>query len=510
MTTTTDPTPAAASSIVDGRRLRIIFGGVLLGVSLAAIDGTIVNTALSTIVGDLGGLGAYTWVGTAYLLTSTAATPLFGKLSDLHGRRLLFEIAIVIFVVSSALCGMAQTMTQLVLARGLQGIGGGGLLALTFAIIGDVVPPRERGRYVGLLTGVFTVASVIGPLLGGFFVDHLSWRWIFYVNLPLGLLALAVCHRALDLPFVRRRAKVDVIGSVSLVSSITLLLLLVSWVGESYGWLSPLAAVFAVLTIAGTVLFFWWEGRAPEPIVPLHLLRDGVIRIAIPMAVLASSVQYGGNVFLPLFLQGVTGVSPTNSGLLLVPLAIGVSVAATLTGRHIARTGRYKIWPVAGSIALTVATAMLSLLQGDTVWLWLALPAMLLFGLGVGASTPPATLAVQNAVEHRDLGAASSLIMFTRTLGGAIGLAVFGAVFTRQLDGRVSRELVDAPRKIHDLPPAQREQALDALTHAITTVFKWGVPVMAISAVFAFLLPERPLRTDTGRGNTDASTNAMH
>jgi EmrB/QacA subfamily drug resistance transporter len=508
MTTTTDPTPVAAAPALTPRRLRIIFGGVLLGISLSALDGTIVNTALSTIVGDLGGLNAYTWVGTAYLLTSTAATPLFGKLSDLYGRRLLFEAAITIFVISSALCGVAQTMTQLILARGLQGIGGGGLLALTFAIIGDVVPPRERGRYVGLLTGVFTVASVIGPLLGGFFVDHLSWRWIFYVNLPLGMLALAVCHRALALPFTPRKAKVDVIGSVSLVGAITSLLLLVSWVGESYGWVSPLAALFGAITVGSGALFWWWEARAPEPIVPLHLLRNDVIRIAIPMAILASTVQFGGNVFLPLFLQGVTGVSPTNSGLLLVPLAIGVSTAATLTGRHIARTGRYKIWPIAGSLAMTVATAMFAVLRGSTAWLGLALPAMLVFGLAIGASTPPTTLAVQNAVEHRDLGAASSLIMFVRTLGGAIGLAVFGALFNRQLDGRVPRELVDAPRKIHDLPDAQRDQALDALTHAITSVFMWGVPVVAASAVFAFLLPERPLRTETGRGDPGAAAAA--
>lgn len=509
MTTTTDTAMPATETVVDRRRLRIIFGGVLLGISLSALDATIVNTALSTIVGDLGGLGAYTWVGTAYLLTSTAATPLFGKLSDLYGRRLLFEIAIVVFVLSSALCGMAQSMTQLIVARGLQGIGGGGLLALTFAIIGDVVSPRERGRYVGLLTGVFTVASVVGPLLGGFFVDHLTWRWIFYVNLPLGLLALGVCHRALDLPFVRRHAKVDIVGALSLVCAITSLLLLVSWVGESHGWTSPLAALFVTLTIGCGALFVWWEARTPEPIVPLRLLSDGVIRIAIPMAILASTVQYGGNVFLPLFLQGVTGVSPTNSGLLLVPLAVGVSVAATLTGRHITMTGRYKLWPVAGSIAMTVATGLFALLQGDLVWLWLALPAMLLFGLAIGAATPPITLAVQNAVDHSDLGAASSLIMFVRTLGGAIGLATFGAVFNRQLDGRVPHELVDAPRKIHDLPAEQRDQALDALANAITSVFVWGVPVVAASAVFACLLPERPLRTVTGRDEGRAAS-AMH
>ena len=505
MTTTSEPiTPPHAG--VTPRQLKVLFGGVLLGVSLSALDGTIVNTALSTIVGDLGGLQHYTWVGTAYLLTSTAATPLFGKLSDLYGRRLLFEIAIVSFVVASALCGAAQTMPQLIIARGLQGIGGGGLLALTFAIIGDAVPPHERGRYVGLLTGVFTAASVIGPLLGGFFVDNLSWRWIFYVNVPLGIVALLVCHKALDLPFARRQAKVDYFGAFTLVGSITALLLLVSWIVESYGWVSTEAALCGLITVIFTVTFLWWESRAPEPIVPLRLFRIDVVYIAVPMAVLASAVMYGCNVFLPLFLQGVTGVSPTNSGLLLVPMAVGVSGAATYSGRQIAKTGRYKIWPIIGSIGLTISTAMFVPLQGSTAWLVLALPAMLLFGMSVGLTTPPLTLAVQNTVEHRDMGVASSLIMFMRTLGGAIGLAVFGAVFTNQLDESVPSALVQRPRAIHDLPPAQRDAALAGLTHAITTVFAWGVPVVAAATVLAFLLPERPLRTDSAMGpNTSAA-----
>ncbi len=506
MTTTSESIATPPYAGVSPRQLKVLFGGVLLGVSLSALDGTIVNTALSTIVGDLGGLNHYTWVGTAYLLTSTAATPLFGKLSDLYGRRLLFEIAIVSFVVASALCGAARSMPQLIIARGLQGIGGGGLLALTFAIIGDAVPPRERGRYVGLLTGVFTAASVIGPLLGGFFVDHLSWRWIFYVNVPLGVAALLVCHKALDLPFARRNAKVDYLGSFTLVGAITALLLLVSWIGESYGWLSAEAALCALITILFTGVFLWWEARAPEPIVPLHLFSIDVVYIAVPMAVLASAVMYGCNVFLPLFLQGVTGVSPTNSGLLLVPMAIGVSFAATYSGRQIAKTGRYKIWPIVGSIGLTISTAMFVPLQGSTKWLALALPAMLLFGMSIGTTTPPLTLAVQNAVEHRDMGVASSLIMFMRTLGGAVGLAVFGALFTNELDENVPRELVQAPREIHNLPPEQQAEALDGLTHAITTVFMWGVPVVAAAAVLAFLLPERPLRTDSAMGPTDAST----
>lgn len=506
---TTGELNSAPNAPLSPRQVRLLFTGVMFGMALAALDGTIVNTALSTIVGDLGGLRGYAWVGTIYLLTSTASTPLFGKLSDLYGRRPMFELSILIFVVSSALCGQARNMTELIIARGLQGIGGGGLMALAFTIMADAISPRERGRYMGAMTSVFTIASVVGPLLGGFFVDHLSWRWIFYVNLPVGLLALVVSHRALDLPFTRRRAQVDFGGALLLTASVSCLLLLVAWTGESYGWFSGQSIAFGTAAVILGYGFIAWEARASEPIVPLHLFRVDVVRIVVPMMVLTNAVMYGSNAFMPLFLQGVTGVSPTNSGLLMVPLAIGVVVSATLVGRETARTGKYKLWPIVGAIGMLVGVVCFVPLGGSTGWLALAIPGLLLFGLGIGALNPTATMAVQNAVQWRDMGAASSLVMFMRSLGGAVGLAIYGTLFNAELAGRVPKDLVEAPRKIHDLPQPQRGLALNALADSINTVFFWSVPVLAGAVVFAFLLPERPLRTLSALESAEAATPAI-
>lgn len=491
MTSSTEP----AAPVLSQRQILVVLSGALTGLALSALDTTIVNTAMATIVGELGGLRAYTWIGTSYLLTSTAATPLFGKLSDVYGRRRLFQVAIVIFMIGSLACGVAQDMTQLVLARGLQGVGGGGLFALAFTILGDVVSPRERGRYVGYFTSVFTVASVVGPLLGGFFVDVLNWRWIFLVNLPIGAVALVVTSKALRLSWSRQERSIDLIGAFLLVVSTSSLLLAVSWSSSEYGWRSATTVGLLLMAVVVAAAFLAWEQRVDDPILPLRLFRIDVIRVIGPVMFIAGALLYNVNAFLPLFLQSVTGVSPTTSGLLLIPLAVALAISGTAIGRRISTTGRYKHWPVMGFAAMAVGFAMLSLLQGSTGWVVVSMVAMVVLGFGIGAVMPTSTVAAQNAVEWNDLGVTSSLIMFLRSLGGAIGLAVWGAVLNARLAGKVDPALVQRPREIRDLPEPQQSDVLNALTDAITGTFRFTVPLAVVGFVLLLALPERPLRT---------------
>lgn len=492
MSTTTDPptTPALTQ-----RQIMIVLGGALAGLAMSALDTTIVNTAMATIVGDLGGLDSYTWIGTSYLLTSTAATPLMGKLSDVYGRRRLFQVAIVVFMIGSLACGVAQDMFQLVLARGLQGVGGGGLFAIAFTILGDVVSPRERGRYVGYFTSVFTVASVVGPLLGGFFVDTLNWRWIFLVNLPFGVLALVVTSRALRLPWSRQERSIDVVGAVLLVVATSSLLLAVSWSSNAYGWRSAGTVMLLLTAAVMTAVFLAWEQRVDDPILPLRLFRVDVIRVIGPVMFIAGALLYNVNAFLPLFLQAVTGVSPTVSGLLLIPLAVSMAVSGTLIGRRVSTTGRYKHWPVWGFAAMGGGFTILSLLQESTQWVYVSMVAMALLGFGIGAVMPTSTVAAQNAVEWHDLGVTSSLVMFLRSLGGAIGLAVWGAVLNARLAGQVSSEVLRRPREIGDLPEPLRSETLGAVTDAITGTFAITIPLAVVGFLLLITLPERPLRT---------------
>ncbi|HWC68588.1 MAG TPA: MDR family MFS transporter [Acidimicrobiales bacterium] len=476
------------------RQIHIIFAGILTGLALSALDATIVNTALTTIVGDLGGLDAYTWIGTSYLLTTTAATPLFGKLSDLYGRRQLFQAAILTFMLGSLACGLAPSMGALVLARAVQGIGGGGLNAMAFVIIGDVVPPRERGRYAGFITSVYALASVAGPLLGGFFVDHLTWRWIFLINVPLGIVALVVTTSSLRLPFARRDHAIDWWGAVSLVLAVSLLVLALSWSGEHYGWTH--AATLGLLAGSATLTaaFVWWEGRAREPILPLRLFGDDTFRVTMPMMLCLGAVMFGSAAFLPLFLQGVTGVSPTASGLLMVPLMGGVTVAAIGAGKITTRTGRYRLWPILGSALGAVGVLGLCFLDDSGTGLAVALVSMILVGAGFGLIMPTSALAVQNTVAWEDLGIATSMVTFFRSLGGVVGLAAFGAVLNAQIGDRIDPALVQAPREIRDLPDDVQSTVLDVLADAITAVFKTAVPLMLIALVLAFRIREVPLR----------------
>ena len=414
------------------RQILIIFSGLMTGLFLAALDQTIVATALPTIVGELGGLGYYAWVVTAYLLSSTVCTPLYGKLSDIHGRRRTYLAAILIFLLGSLLAGVAQDMIQLIVFRGVQGVGAGGLMALTFAVIGDIVSPRQRGRYIGYLAGVWGFASVVGPLIGGFIVDSTSWRWVFLINLPVGAAALAVTSSVLRLPAPDRRHRIDVEGAALLIGGVGCLMLAVVWGGVEYPWGSPVILGLAGGGTALTAAFLAWESRVAEPLLPLRLFRNPIYSISSALGFLIGFALFGGVVFLPLFLQVVTGVSATASGLLLLPLTAGMVAGSVGSGRLTTSTGRYKAFPIAGS-ALTVAgTALLSGMTAATPF-WVGSLQMALLGLGVGMVMQVSLLAIQNAVEYRDLGVATSSAQFFRSLGGSFGVALFGAIMNARL-----------------------------------------------------------------------------
>jgi EmrB/QacA subfamily drug resistance transporter len=499
------PEPAATRT---HRQILVVFAGLMVAMLLPAMNMTLVATALPTIVGDLGGLSQLSWVITAYLLTSTVVVPLVGKVSDQYGRKPLFQLAIVVFAVGSVLSGLATSMGQLIAFRGLQGVGGGALMALTQAIIGDVVSPRQRGRYQGYLGAVFAFASVAGPLLGGLFVDHLTWRWAFYVNVPLALLALWVTHRALHLPHVRIRRRIDHLGAALLIAAASSLLLATVWGGELYPWGSPVVVGLGFGGALAAVAFVLVELRVPDPVVPLSLFRIPVFTRGSLIGLFAQASLLGALAFLPLYFQAVTGVSATASGLLLLPIITTMLVTSIWSGRRITRLGRYRTFPIVGTGLLTTGFVLLTTI-GTAPSLPLLALQLAAVGAGLGLTMQNVVLAVQNAAPPGQLGVATSGIQFFRMIGAAAGVAAFGAVLTARFDAALLArvpaallaevdlaDLTGDPTAIVGLDPTLRVPVQLALGESLAWVFALAAVLAGISFVLAWTLPELPLRDD--------------
>jgi EmrB/QacA subfamily drug resistance transporter len=484
------------------QRVRVIFGALILVVLLASLDQTIVATALPTIVGDLGGIQHLSWVVTAYLLASTITGPLYGKFGDLYGRKPTLQVAIVIFLIGSALCGIAQNMAELISFRALQGLGAGGLLTTTIAVVGDIIPPRDRGRYQGLFGAVFGVSTVIGPLLGGFFVDNLSWRWIFYINLPVGALALFVIATVFHSRTVRVEHAVDYLGASLLAGGLTCVVLFTSLGGSTFAWRSSETFLLIALSVVLLTGFVFAERRASEPILPLELFRNRIFTVCSAIGFIIGLALFGAVTYLPVFLQISKGRSPTSSGLQLTPMMAGLLVTSIASGRLISKWGKYRPFPIIGTAVMAVGMFLLSRLALGTTTAYTSL-SMLVLGFGLGMVMQVLVLAVQNAVDFRNMGVATSGSILFRQVGGSIGIAVFGAIFTNRLAGSLTLPRGAQPAKsvspdvIRHLPPAVHHAYASAVAQSLRPVFVTAAFISVFAFLLTWLLREVPLRGST-------------